>query len=213
MPGPRGRPRETVSPEVSECSRIPLRRRPVSTAATPCAPSWAIVTTCRVSDQACDQSTSTSATTAAPSTTVDGGAGCTAYTRCHTSCTTSTGSPLCAGNGAAPDTAGVRGRHGMPCGRVSDLGAGLHGRDDLGDGVLDRDAVLLGAVAVAEGDRPGRPVVLAGDEHERHLGLARVADLLREPVVGGVQLDADPLLLHAIQHTREVVVVLLGDRD
>ena len=47
MPGPVGFPRETVSPEVSECSRMPDSRRPLSSAATPCAPSWAIVTTCR----------------------------------------------------------------------------------------------------------------------------------------------------------------------
>ena len=31
MPGPRGRPTETVTPELSECSRMPASRRPVST--------------------------------------------------------------------------------------------------------------------------------------------------------------------------------------
>ena len=47
MPGPRGRPRETVSPEVSECRRMPLSRRPHATATTAWPPSWAMVTTCR----------------------------------------------------------------------------------------------------------------------------------------------------------------------
>ena len=48
MPAPVGRPAETVSPEVSECSRMPDSRRPVARATSPCAPSWAMVTTCRV---------------------------------------------------------------------------------------------------------------------------------------------------------------------
>ena len=51
MPSPVGRPADTVSPEVSECSRIPDRRRPAASATSPCAPSWAMVTTCRVGRQ------------------------------------------------------------------------------------------------------------------------------------------------------------------
>src|SRR4051812_32256976 len=39
----------------------------------------------------------------------------------------------------------------------------------------DRHAVVLAAVAVAEGDRAGGDVVRAGDHHERHLLQLRVA--------------------------------------
>ena len=51
MPGPLARPLETVSPDVSECSRMPCRRRPVKNAATPWAPSWVMVTSIRVYGQ------------------------------------------------------------------------------------------------------------------------------------------------------------------
>ena len=43
MPRPLGRPADNVSPEVSECRRMPVSLRPVSTAASACPPSWAIV--------------------------------------------------------------------------------------------------------------------------------------------------------------------------
>src|SRR5664280_929251 len=88
MPSPRGRPEETVRPDVSECRRMPARRRPVNTAARPCAPSWASVTTWRVRGHATGASTSTAATTARPRTTGGGGAGWPASARCHTSRTT-----------------------------------------------------------------------------------------------------------------------------
>src|SRR5664280_525732 len=88
MPSPRGRPEETVRPDVSECRRMPARRRPVNTAARPCAPSWASVTTWRVRGHATGASTSTAATTARPRTTGGGGAGWPASARRHTSRTT-----------------------------------------------------------------------------------------------------------------------------
>ena len=47
MPGPRGRPLEMVWPDVSECSRTALRRRPVSSATIACPASCTSVTTCR----------------------------------------------------------------------------------------------------------------------------------------------------------------------
>ena len=85
--------------------------------------------------------------------------------------------------------------------------------DDLLDRLGDRDAVLLGAVAVAERDRAGRDVVGAGDQHERHLLLLGVADLLLHAIVGSVDLDPDALLGKGCCDTAQVVDVLLADRD
>src|SRR6478735_11644758 len=96
--------------------------------------------------------------------------------------------------------------------RFSDLGAALDRGEDLGDGVVDGHAVLLRAVAVAEGHGARGPVLLAGNEREGDLRLARVADLLREAVVARVELDANSLALQAVQHLTEVVGVVLGDR-
>jgi hypothetical protein len=45
IPTPSGFPRDTVTPDVSECNRIPASCRPTSNAINPCAPSCAIVTT------------------------------------------------------------------------------------------------------------------------------------------------------------------------
>src|SRR4051794_23488383 len=75
----------------------------------------------------------------------------------------------------------------------SDLGAALDRGQDLGDRVVDRHPVLLRAVAVAERHGASGPVLLTRDERERHLGLARVADLLGEAVVARVQLDPNSL--------------------
>ena len=44
MPRPVGLPAETVSPEVSECSRIPESRRPETSAATPWSGFWLVGT-------------------------------------------------------------------------------------------------------------------------------------------------------------------------
>ena len=88
MPGPLLRPFDTVSPDVSECSRIPASRRPLSSAATPCAPSWAIVTRWRVRRQASGTSTSARATAAAASTSPADGTGAAVVTWSHTSATT-----------------------------------------------------------------------------------------------------------------------------
>ena len=51
MPGPRGLPRETVSPEVSECSRIERSRRPTRTATSAWPASWTTVTPSRTRGQ------------------------------------------------------------------------------------------------------------------------------------------------------------------
>src|SRR5690606_6460997 len=72
--------------------------------------------------------------------------------------------------------------------RGSDLRALLDDLHDLRDGLVDGDAVLLGAVAVAEGDGPVGHVLIACDDHERHLLLLGVADLLLHAVGGGVHL-------------------------
>src|SRR5699024_1290542 len=72
--------------------------------------------------------------------------------------------------------------------RAGHLLLGLDRRAHLRDGLGDRHAVLLGAVPVAEGDGVVAAVLLAGDEGDGHLGLARVDDLLREEVFALVQL-------------------------
>jgi hypothetical protein len=74
MPGPCGLPEETVSPEVSECSLIPCSLRRVSTAARPCPPSWAMVTTFRVRCHSTEGVIASSATAAVPQTMVFPGA-------------------------------------------------------------------------------------------------------------------------------------------
>ncbi|CAO5169363.1 hypothetical protein FAIPA1_20274 [Frankia sp. AiPs1] len=75
-PGPVGRPEETVTPEVSECSRTPARRRPLSTAISACPPSCAMVITCRATGHTWSLSTVTAASTAARISTQLGGSGC-----------------------------------------------------------------------------------------------------------------------------------------
>src|SRR5215831_10632135 len=75
MPAPLRLPRDTVSPEVSECSRIPSSRRPLSTEMRACPPSCAIVIAFRVRCQARGFSTTTSAATALAATVQTGGTG------------------------------------------------------------------------------------------------------------------------------------------
>src|SRR4051794_25448070 len=105
MPGPVRRPTETVRPEVSECSRMPARRRPVSRAATPWAPSWAIVTTCRVTGHSRRDSTRAPATRATAARTAGVGAGCTAIARDQTAARASVTSDVDLWVG--PDVVGV----------------------------------------------------------------------------------------------------------
>src|SRR5882757_8240792 len=69
MPGPVVRPTDTVTPEVSECRRIPDSRRPVSTATIACPPSWAIVTTVRATRHSPRWPTTSSASSGASSGT------------------------------------------------------------------------------------------------------------------------------------------------
>jgi len=75
MPGPVRGPLETVTPEVSECIRIPCRRRPVSRAATAWPPSWVIVTASRISGQVRPDTTSRVAARAVSTTTAVCGGG------------------------------------------------------------------------------------------------------------------------------------------
>ena len=51
---------------MSECSRIPASLRPLSSAATPWEPSWAMVTTCRLTRHVAGRATS--ARTTSPTT-------------------------------------------------------------------------------------------------------------------------------------------------
>ena len=64
MPGPRGLPRDTVSPEVSEWRRIERSRRPTRTATSAWPASWTTVTPSRTRGQVAGTSTSRSATDA-----------------------------------------------------------------------------------------------------------------------------------------------------
>ena len=72
MPSPVGRPADTVRPEVSECSRMPASRRPAASATSPCAPSWAMVTTVRAGRHRAGDPTTTAAATSAPTRTAVG---------------------------------------------------------------------------------------------------------------------------------------------
>ena len=75
---------------MSECSRMPCRRRPVTNAATPWAPSCVIVTSIRVYGQIARGKTRAAASTAASATTIGAGGGWTAIARRHTSAISST---------------------------------------------------------------------------------------------------------------------------
>src|SRR4051812_45447133 len=81
MPGPLGRPTDRGSPEVSECSRIPVSRRPVSTAVTACPPSCTIVTRFRAQRQNPSTTTTTSAASPVPATSQLSGSYCRTQSR------------------------------------------------------------------------------------------------------------------------------------
>src|SRR5690349_21394503 len=82
IPTPYGLPRETVTPDVSECSRIPCNCRPVTNAAKACPASCAIVTTPRVRCQAESTETAASAATPVRATSHHCGCGCAPTTSC-----------------------------------------------------------------------------------------------------------------------------------
>src|SRR6478609_11679290 len=96
---------------------------------------------------------------------------------------------------------------------ASDLDAVADGGDDPLDRLRDRHAVVLAAVAVAERHGTGLDVLAAGDERERDLLGARIADLLAEAVVGVVDLGTDALRAQLRDDVGQVVVERLGDRD
>src|SRR3954447_25666737 len=81
MPMPVGRPAERGSPEVSECRRMPDRRRPAASATSPWAPSWAMVTACRVVRQRTGERTSRAAAAAVATSIVSSSCGTVAVTR------------------------------------------------------------------------------------------------------------------------------------
>jgi len=83
IPGPDPRPRDTVSPDVSECSRIPSSRRPLSTETSACPPSCAIVIAFRARCQPRTSSTIASATSPLTATTHAGGTGWVPVSRSH----------------------------------------------------------------------------------------------------------------------------------
>src|SRR3954452_13085144 len=85
--------------------------------------------------------------------------------------------------------------------------------DHPGDRILDRDAIVLVTVAVAERDRAFLDVAVAGNHHEGHLLQLRIADLLLHPVVGLVDLNPDTPLAQAARHLGQVLDVALGHRD
>src|SRR3569833_2738824 len=85
MPGPYGLPLETVTPEVSECSRMLCSWRPVASAASACPPSCAIVTTLRSTCHTEWTETAASAATPVTVTSHHGGCGWVPTTSCLTS--------------------------------------------------------------------------------------------------------------------------------
>ena len=85
MPGPRGLPRDTVRPEVSECSRIERSRRPTSTATSAWPPSWTTVRPRRTRGQVAGPSTSSSATAPVARTKPASGTGWVDVARSQTS--------------------------------------------------------------------------------------------------------------------------------
>jgi hypothetical protein len=87
MPGPWGLPRVSVSPEVSECSRMPLNRRPASSATSACPASCTMVITLRAGRHSADTNTTTSAMPAVTSTTASGGSVCGPKMLSHTTVT------------------------------------------------------------------------------------------------------------------------------
>src|SRR5258708_36494664 len=94
----------------------------------------------------------------------------------------------------------------------SDLDALLHGRDDLLDRLLNRHLVALVTIAVAERDGTGRDVVVAGQEHVRHLVLLSGPDLLLHPVRARVYVHPDPALAQPRGNVLQVLHVGIGDR-
>src|SRR3546814_127236 len=104
----------------------------------------------------------------------------------------------------------------VPCwlmGPTSDLGTRRDGLDHAADRLVDRHAVVLSAVAVAERHRAGLDVAVTRDHHERNLLELGIADLLLHPIVGDVDLDAYAGSLQLLGHVEKVVVVSLRDRD
>ena len=87
MPGPLRLPRETVSPEVSACSRIPSSRRPDSREAAAWPLSCAMVIAILVSRHSRGLATTSSATAALTATTQTGGALCAAVSRSQNTAT------------------------------------------------------------------------------------------------------------------------------
>ncbi len=87
MPGPLRRPRDTVSPDVSACSRMPSRRRPDSSEAAACPLSCAIVIAIRVIRHSRGLATISSATAALTAITHPGGASCTPVSRSQNTAT------------------------------------------------------------------------------------------------------------------------------
>ena len=87
IPGPLRLPRETVSPEVSACSRIPSSRRPDSSEAAAWPLSCAIVIAIRVIRQSSGLTTMSSATAALTPTTHTGGTLCAPISRSQNTAT------------------------------------------------------------------------------------------------------------------------------
>ena len=162
-----GRPAETVSPEVSECSRIPDSRRPAASATSPCAPSCAIVTTWRVDRQSVGERTRSAATAAVPSRTSVRSSGTVAVT----SPRTGRGHPRPAVNRTEPGNtrqgasvtrasspASARTRAGDPSGSTSSrtrppaAACPLHGLDEQ----ADAGAGEIAEPAEVQVERPGR---------------------------------------------------------
>src|SRR5690606_20337219 len=94
MPGPVGLPRVSVTPEVSECRRMPCSLRRVSTAASAWPPSWAMVIRPRDNCHDVVDETITRAANADRRTAQPGGSCCAVVRWAHTSLSDSIGLKL-----------------------------------------------------------------------------------------------------------------------
>ena len=164
MPGPLGRPLDTVRPEVSECSRIPRSRRPASRAATAWPPSWAMVTSIRLYGQTRrDEHQAESRPPPSSATTAADGAGWVETARRQIS-------PISSKISRSSTTSRVRAAQRAADDHGHDHGDGQYrGQPDRVDVGRHRDRHQRPAAGQQEAQHRGQPA----DDEQRHDGRAQ----------------------------------------